>query len=190
MFNGIGFAGRMKSGKDTSAAYAKEKIIRWKGSNYEVQKMAFAEPLKEICMEFMGLNKYECYDQEGKAEYNEFWGMTNREILQRVGDGMRKTVHPDFWTKIMEERIAECVDNGTFFIITDVRYPNEAELIRKYGGKIVQIQRDAVEPNTGIDHPSERPLSQDHVDYVIHNNGTLHDLELSVCRFIEDYRRK
>ena len=186
MLNGIGFAGRMKSGKDTAAKYATDKIFRWKGPNFIIARMAFAAPLKDIAMNYMGLTAHECYDQEGKAKFNEFWGMTNRDILQRLGDGMRKEIHPDFWIKLMEHAIVECVDEGKMFIVTDVRYPNEAELIRKYGGIVVQIRREEVEPVPGtIDHPSERPLDEKYIDHVIYNNSSLDYLDSEVSRIID-----
>lgn len=188
MINGIGFAGRMKAGKDTAAVYANNMIHSLKGSNNTTTHLAFAAPLKSIAMDYMGLTSHECYDQTGKAKFNEFWGMTNRELLQRLGDGMRKEVHPDFWTKIAEQQLKECVEEGTMFFVTDVRYPNEAELIRRYGGIVVQIKRDEVEPPEGhIDHPSERPLDPEYVDEIIYNNGTLEDLRSEVCRVINKY---
>lgn len=186
MFNGIGFAGRMKAGKDTAARYAADKILQWKGSNFGIRQLAFAKPLKDIAMVYMGLNKHHCYDQEGKAEFNEFWGMTNREILQKLGDGMRREVHPDFWTKLIERKLHDCIEEGEMFILTDVRYPNEAELIRKYGGIIIQLNRQCINPPEGtVDHPSERPLDSQYVDFSIDNDFSLEELRDNVNSIIQ-----
>jgi hypothetical protein len=177
MITGIGFTGKMMSGKDTCANYLQDLIMRWKGSNYIINRMAFADSLKDICMRYLGLTKHQCYDQEGKQEYNNFWGMTNREILQRVGtEAMRNGFHPDVWAKITELKIKESVKNGEFFIITDVRFPNEAEIIRKHGGIIVEVIRSGIGFNGIESHASEQRLDGKLIDRQVLNNGDLNNL--------------
>lgn len=177
MITGVGFTGKMMSGKDTCASYLTNVILKWKGPNYIINKFAFADSLKDICMNYLGLSKHECYDQEGKEAFNEFWGMTNREILQRVGtEAMRNGFHPDVWAKITELKIKESVDNGEFFIVTDVRFPNEAETIRKHGGIIVEVIRPDIGFNGIESHASEQRLDGKLVDRQVLNNGDLDNL--------------
>lgn len=177
MITGVGFTGKMLAGKDTCANYLTTEILKWKGPNYVVTRMAFADSLKDICMNYLGLSRHECYDQEGKKEFNEFWGMTNREILQRVGtEAMRNGFHKDVWAKITELRIKEAIDGGEFFIITDVRFPNEAETIRKHGGIIVEVLRPDVESNGIENHASEQRLDISLIDRQVMNNGGLYNL--------------
>lgn len=83
------------------------------------------------------------------------------------------------------------------WIITDVRYPNEAQAIVDRGGKIIKVNR--IDPNkmrdneiigykdvqTGKielikDHSSETSLDHWVFDYTIDNNGTLEDLTRNV----------
>lgn len=177
MITGVGFTGKMMSGKDTCACYLTNVILKWKGPNYIINKFAFADSLKDICMNYLGLSRHECYDQEGKEAFNEFWGMTNREILQRVGtEAMRNGFHPDVWAKITELKIKESVDNGEFFIVTDVRFPNEAETIRKHGGIIVEVIRPGIGFNGIESHASEQRLDGKLVDRQVVNNGDLDNL--------------
>lgn len=82
----------------------------------------------------------------------------------------------------------ECSDisirhENTFpnWLITDVRFPNEAEALRGNGMALVRINRN---PDTGT-HPSETSL--DHYgrfDFEISNTGTLQDLFEYACNLL------
>ena len=181
MITGVGFTGKMMSGKDTSADFLTKWMLLWKGPNFIINRMAFADSLKDFCMRYLGLTKHQCYDQEGKKEYNEFWGMTNREILQRVGtEAMRNGFHPDVWAKITELKIKNSIDNGEFFIVTDIRFPNEAETIRKHGGIVVEIIRPSTKSSGIENHASEQRLPLNLIDFQCINDGNLGQLEEKV----------
>lgn len=164
----VGLTGKAGCGKDTLAAAAK-----W-------SRAAFADSLKEMCVTFLGLTNDMAYTQEGKAQFNPFWGMTNREILQRVGtEAMRNGFHKDVWVKILEIRIKAMLAEGKRVIVTDCRFDNEAEMIRRLGGVVFEIER----PNTSVvlnsgesGHPSERGIRRDLISGVIRNDGTVDDL--------------
>lgn len=178
MVTGIGFTGKMMSGKDTCANYLTDDILKWKGPNYIINRFAFADSLKDICMNYLGLSRHECYDQEGKEAFNEFWGMTNREILQRVGtEAMRNGFHPDVWAKITELKIKKSINEGEFFIITDVRFPNEAETIIKNGGIIIEVIRPNTESNGIQNHASEQRLPMNLITYQVMNDKDLDNLK-------------
>ncbi len=178
MVTGVGFTGKMMSGKDTCASYLTDAILKWKGPNYIINRFAFADSLKDICMNYLGLSRHDCYDQEGKEAFNEFWGMTNREILQRVGtEAMRNGFHPDVWAKITELKIKKSINEGEFFIITDVRFPNEAETIIKNGGIIVEVIRPNTESNGIQNHASEQRLPMNLISYQVRNDRDLDNLK-------------
>lgn len=181
MITGVGFTGKMLAGKDTCANFLEQEILKWKGSNFSVARMAFADSLKDFCMNYLGLTKHQCYDQEGKKEFNKFWGMTNREILQRVGtEAMRNGFHPDVWAKITELKIKHAVEDGDFFIITDVRFPNEAETIRKHGGIIVEVIRPGIESNGITNHASEQRIDLSLIDRQVMNDKDLENLKIEM----------
>lgn len=82
------------------------------------------------------------------------------------------------------------------WIITDVRFPNEVEAIKKRGGIVIRINRDQVFMNQkraiktkeqGFEHPSETALD-DYKDFdvTINNHGTLEDLFNEVKLFVHD----
>ena len=71
------------------------------------------------------------------------------------------------------------------WIITDVRFPNEAKAIKDKGGIVIRVNRTYYTEDKkyiiGYDpfetHPSETALDDyDGFDYVIENDGTVQDL--------------
>ena len=55
---------------------------------------------------------------------------TPRFLLQVIGTGFRDLIHPDVWVKIVEQNYLK---GDSHVVITDVRFPNEVDMISKYG---------------------------------------------------------
>lgn len=65
-----------------------------------------------------------------------------RQILQWWGTEYRRAMHPRYWTRIMLDRLAHMGRNGHGrFVITDVRFENEADTVHAAGGILWQITR-------------------------------------------------
>jgi hypothetical protein len=62
------------------------------------------------------------------------------------------------------------------WIITDVRFPNEAQAIKDRGGIIIRIERPGGESHCGGAHASETALDDYDFDIVINNDGTIDEL--------------
>lgn len=94
-----------------------------------------------------------------------------RQILQWWGD-YRRAKDPDYFVNATAQHIA----NGLGpLVITDVRFPNEAALVRQLGGQLWQIRRPGYEAGcTG--HASDTDGSEFGPDYVIVNGGNLGQL--------------
>lgn len=96
---------------------------------------------------------------------------------------IRKTDDPDVhgaWTTNFKGKDIGWADVA---VITDARFPNEAERIRELGGTIVRIERPAVERE--IIHASEQKLEG---DFSIWNTGTLDDFRSNVIGFVDSTR--
>ena len=175
----IGLVGAAGSGKDTVADSLKD---------YGWEKFAFAKTLKDMCIEFLGLSYDDAYTQEGKMKFNEFWGMTNREILQKVGtDAFRNGFHKDTWVKIAELKIQNLLNEGKKIIVTDCRFDNEAELIEKLGGIVMKVQRNNYDTNltsSEMTHASEKGVDNKYITNVINNNSSIEALKEEVFRKI------
>lgn len=70
------------------------------------------------------------------------------------------------------------------WVITDVRFPNEADAIKERGGIVVRINRfhSVVRDHNIPEHPSETALDNYSFDYVIDNDGSIDDLTEKVRR--------
>lgn len=112
--------------------------------------------------------------QVAKESYPEI-----RRLLQRLGtDVVRQMFGDDVWVKAGFAQM----EPDWFYVITDVRFPNEGEAIRDAGGEVWRIIRPGVGPLN--DHPSETLVDSVTVDRIIHNDGSLEDLEERVLELI------
>ena len=71
------------------------------------------------------------------------------------------------------------------FVVGDVRFPNEAHILRQNGYVILEITR----PRAGAEeewrkHSSENGLPPDLIDETIHNDGTLEEFKEKVRQFV------
>ena len=170
-----GITGKAYSGKDTFG----EAFIR---AGY--RRISFAEPLKEAVAIIAGEPTHLFHSAEGKEGFSPVLNCTRRHALQAVGKGVRDVLDQDVWVRrALDEWDRMGRPNA---VITDVRYDNEADLIRQYGGTVVKIER----PNqVGLSgeaalHESERGISEHLIDIVIMNDGTIGELHAEARKLI------
>ena|SRR5690554_3958413 len=174
----IGLAGLAGSGKNTVAD-----II---SSEFDVVHYAFAQPLKQMLQQGLGLNRHDT-DGYRKEQIDTRYGKSPRQMMQTLGtEWGRNMVHPDIWVKATEgycQRLHE--ENPVLAIIlTDVRFNNEAEWVRSQGGVIIHVKRPDAAPVA--EHVSEQGVEYiENVDFVIHNDGDLDDLKVNTLEIIE-----
>lgn len=161
----IGFGYKARSGKDTAADYIVE--------NYDFSKHSFAFYLKALLWFLFGIEQDELINGD-KTRFVPMWGMTIREMLQKVGtDALRNNFDQDIWVKLTLGNY-----EGEDLVFSDVRFENEAARIKELGGLMIRIDRPGVsiEDSTAA-HESENGLSHYmNWDYVITNDGTVEDL--------------
>jgi hypothetical protein len=98
-----------------------------------------------------------------------------RRLLQDLGVGARKTFGDMFW---VQQALRQVHFEGNY-VITDVRYPNEAKAIRQYDdAQIWRIKRTGIEAVNS--HESESAMDGEKVDQIFLNNGTLEDLKVLI----------
>lgn len=168
-------------------------------SHWAIKK--FAGKLKEVASALTGIPVYKFEDQEfKKTTLPSGWDypvevapgeihmapMTVRDLLQKLGtEAMRNGLHPDTWVNALMSEFIPYSTRGSDYeevaskwIITDTRFPNEADAIKKRGGIVLRIDRD-VESGS---HPSETALDNYQFDYIIDNNADLETL-IACVRF-------
>ena len=83
---------------------------------------------------------------------------TFREMLQYLGTELfREQLHEDVWVNAMFSDFKSNDSLNNKWIITDVRFPNEAEAIRKRNGLLIRVENPNYVP-TPNEHSSETSL--------------------------------
>jgi hypothetical protein len=167
----IGLTGYAQSGKDTAAKVLVE--------NYGFTRVAFADPIRKLLYEMNPAVKDGDYRLQGVVDaYG--WDVAKtafpevRRLLQDLGVGARKVFGEDFW---VNRSLASILENEKT-VITDVRFINEAEMVKHQSGQVWRIKRMGVNAVNG--HISEQELDGYKVDQIFANNGTLENLELMI----------
>jgi hypothetical protein len=202
----IGICGFIGSGKDTIADY----LVNF----HEFRRESFANTLKDAVSAVFGWDRTMLEGRTKEArewrEQVDFWWsnrlgrqITPRWVLQYWGTEVcRKGFHDDIWIASLENKLRHSRDN---VVISDCRFPNEIESIRKAGGKIVWVKRGdlpawynlAIDANKGVNlafqelkrigiHASETAWVGTDFDHEIDNNGTIDELYNQVLSLLID----
>ncbi len=167
----IGLTGKKGSGKD-SLGLAME--------NVGYIPIAFAENLKEAAKLIYGLKDEQVYgDIKAKETVDERWGMTPREIMQKLGTEVARNIHPETWVRSCMMQVDDSgkeMNKVLKWVITDCRFPNEAKAIRDRGGLVVKIIRPEADTGFREEHASETEIDKINPDIVVYNDGELRNL--------------
>lgn len=169
----VGISGKIGSGKDTLADIFCE-------LDPNLQKKAFAAKLKNITQILTGRSWADVATQEGKNIYLFHWGMTIGEFLQKLGtEAIRERIHPNAWVLAL---FADYKQGTSKWVITDVRFKNEAQAIKDKGGILIRLEGDPakIRENSKRDptHPSEVDLDDwKDWDFIFHNTSTIDKLK-------------
>lgn len=189
----IGLNGVAGSGKDTVCSFIKE----WGSERgFTVKREAFADRLKlsaaRIFFPEISVEEAVRWCNQMKEDgtltaivENEAtrsaWPISGRVFLQRYGtEAHREVFGTDFWvTQALSDLSADLT------VVTDVRFPNEAEAILKLSGEVWHVVRPG---QTGAgSHVSEQPLADHLYDAEILNDGSLDDLRRKIFRGLDSY---
>lgn len=176
MYMRIALSGLKRAGKDTVGSY----LIQ----NYSCKRFAFADEVKRLARELFP----EEFVQNDKPV----------DLLQWLGNTMRQR-NPDVWINKLSAVIQLTKDPVPNLVVTDVRYPNEVQALKKLGFTIVKVQVPvevsverckATEVNFTEElllHESEQlaQSNEQYYDYVIENTGTLEELYRKVDEMME-----
>jgi hypothetical protein len=148
------------------------------------QCLSFAGPLKQMTLAFLGGMGYS-NEQATHMIYNKEvvipeLNITVRKIMQTIGtEWGRETIDEDLWLKAWKARIK----NSPFVCVDDVRFENEASLVKEMGGEVWKVIRPS-KKNTDS-HKSEGQLDEwEGFDHVIVNDGTLEDLKKTILALV------
>ena len=187
----IAICGFQGSGKDTLA-----NILIEKGYT----KVSFAGLLKDVVATIFTWNRDLL---EGTTEKSRKWretvddwwstrlnipNLTPRYVLQQIGtDVFRNHFHPDIWVAAIERKIS----NMSGVVITDCRFPNEIEMIKKLNGSLIHIHKGQLPSWFGKEedfpkdmHISELLWTKYNFDKTINNNGDINQLKIKLFNYL------
>jgi hypothetical protein len=176
----IGIIGKARSGKDTAARY----LVTQHGFT----SLAFADPLKEMALNTnpfiptgYGVTvRLQTLIADVGWEYAKDNYPEVRRYLQTLGQSIREA-DSQFWVDAMRRRI----DSGTGrLVVTDVRYRNEAYMLRSRGFTLVRIVRPERLTGGAAAHPSETELDNYLPDHTVYNTAGIRDLEQRIAAVI------
>ncbi len=173
----IGLTGFAGHGKDTARSILEE---------HGFIGLAFADPIRQMIRQLLdsaGIDT-DCMDvRELKESTIPELGVSYRQMAQTLGTEWGRSLHPDIWLRLADAFISDCYDADTFnthFVVSDVRFPNEADWVRERGGVIWRVARPGIEAVRP--HASESSVDLITPDLVIDNTGTIDDLHAAVER--------
>lgn len=164
----IGIVGKKQSGKDEVC-----KIIREHYPTNDTVRIAFADSLKEEVADFCNVTVEDI--EKHKERF--------RLILQGYGTDFRRGQNPRYWLDRWQRKVQEECQHRSIIIAPDVRFLNEAELIRSMGGELWGIVRI---PHyiTHDTHQSELELTRIKTDHFIDNNKDIDYIEQQVTKLL------
>ncbi len=187
--------GKAQSGKDTGCAKLRE-FIKVRGLSSKVY--SFAEPLKDFCINVLGLTYNQCWGENTDKDTLTHlkWNdlplpdykikelskasmdldgiyMSAREVMQVWGSEICRKFDPDCWVRSAFNKIkTEGLDVA---LIADARFPNEIEFALQHNPIVVRLTRNILNK----EHISEVAL--DNYDFSkIKNFHLLNNDELSL----------
>jgi len=167
----IGLTGNKGCGKDTVA----EIILNHTAS---ASRRAYADNLKSEVAELLGITIKDI--NKDKSRF--------RLMLQFWGTEWRRGQDKEYWLKMMAKELNNLRNHYPkehLVVVTDVRFPNEAEQIRSFGGIIVRVDRPDNPFDTRDQHCSENLMREYPVSWTIKNTSGLTNLHIEVMHLLD-----
>lgn len=149
----VGLGHKARQGKDSVAAGLLQSYPA------VARRAAFADALRAVCRVNHGMTE------------------KDPELLQRIGVGRRQT-DPDIWVRAAAWLMQEWEDDFKgvqMIVIPDLRFPNEADWIKRHGGIVLDVRRYAPDGTRMIatdrdpTHISETALDGYNFDGIVDN---------------------
>ena len=158
----IGIAGPAQSGKSTLAGEFR-RLVEFRGQRYSERPLA--GPLKRM-LASIGVD---VSDLSKNAPVPFLDGsVTPRVMMQTLGTEWGRALLPDLWLRVWRR---ELDDQAHVTVVPDIRFDNEAELIRSLGGTIVHVVRKPTADMLAVPaHASEAGIARVKGDIIFRND--------------------
>jgi len=177
----VGLTGRAGAGKSTVAAYLERE--------FAFVEIAMADPIVNMIGALFADADIDGAWMVERAlkEQPTALGFSYRQLAQTLGTEWGRSLAPDFWLRVASLRLAAPHLQTENIVVSDVRFPNEAEWLQARGGVLVRVVRDIT--------PQARPhVSESHSDHLtvtteLLNFGSQATLFDQVDRLVDSLRR-
>lgn len=171
----IGLTGAQGAGKSTLA-----NLLVLQGAF----RIPFAAALKRM-LEEVGVD---VSDEAKDTPSPLLGGKTPRDAMKTLGtEWGRHCIDDNIWIRIwknrVERRSSQSGPGQILIVADDVRFPNEADAIRRMGGIVVRVDRMGRVKNTS-EHESESHVLEP--DVAIRNDGPPEDMVAALARAIDE----
>jgi hypothetical protein len=190
----VAFSGPKYSGKDTAAECLFKLNTRY--NLFRLAKMA--EGVKNVCAEMFGYTTEQMEDpllKETKTETYPFiehrWPMM--DIANFLRDKYGGDVHCKRWERVAQEADA----HWSCHVMTDLRFPEELEMLQRLKALIIYVHRqeaeDALSAKQGAGdamalNPSEAhyKLLRENATAIVYNDGTIEQLHGQIQNLVSE----
>jgi hypothetical protein len=203
----IGVSGKAGAGKDAAAAFL--------CNDLSFVRIALADEIKRTAQRWFGFSYSQLWgdsEMRGQTPESNPTGPTARLACQFIGTEVGRALGENVWVDLVGRicvnflvgmpsttgmRYAYAPERGLYqtegwastppgIVIPDVRFKNEVDAIKSWGGKLVRVKRKQTLVGTEAGHASE--VEQDEIpdsefDVVIDNNGTLASLGARILQY-------
>jgi hypothetical protein len=165
----IGITGYRGHGKSTAAQVLES--AGWRHFN-------FSDTLKEVVQLVYGIP---LEIQNHAVLKEEVWPYyphkSPRELLQYIGTDMFRNYIADTWIEAWRRRSMMF----SHVVVSDVRFPNEADVITEMGGIVIRVHNpDIRHTDAASKHASELEIDKIKPTYMITNDGTIGELQARI----------
>jgi hypothetical protein len=177
----IAITGKANSGKNTVGKLLIKELYRgFPPSSSEYKFIAFADPIKKMArLAFPQIPRKWLYGpSKFRAQvipnaFKDGTPLTVRQVLIDIGNDFGRKYQADIWINNLEDTFNKLAKKSKTVIVTDVRFRNEFDRLKKLGFFQIRLLRDSHLKIDDVSETNQDGIHDDEFDCVIHNNSTL-----------------
>lgn len=148
--------------------HGKTSVVRHLVEKYGFYSINFSDKLKSTVSELWDIPRHTLESPKLKEVLDKRYGFSPREIMQLFGTEVARQITPKIWIYQVERELKRWKDeNSVRIVIGDVRFINEASMIKSLGGTIFKVLREDFLDEKHINHQSEREIDSIKEDFLL-----------------------
>lgn len=193
----IAITGKANSGKNTLSRMIVKQIKKQEEYHVYTKYFSFATPIKRMASimfpELPSKFFYSSSKFRNEIIPNAFKDgnpLTVRQLLIDLGTELGRSYNENIWINAFDHELNLAIKTNRLIIVTDVRFENEFEYLKKKGFYQIKLNRHSQNSINHISETNQDSISDNKYDFIVDNNGSLKDLKNKVVRLVEDIRYK